>query len=258
MIVVALIPLLASTRLEASQAGARRHAGRDRGRECRGEIELRPDRQAGLISEAPVEVADHRSAAGQDDPAIDNVGGDVLTADHRASFRPQARRRLQAHHGSHVLALTSSPTDEDDGSTRIERARTAAYIAYQRSTTPEDESASLVTLATAFTKREEWRQALNALKLALALHETPELRATYEELREKYGFRVSNFSVDSDAASPRACFQFREPLPKRSSSSAFSSAPVLVVTRPRFSRLPCGRYRSGAKFPARGESNSRK
>ncbi len=101
-------------------------------------------------------------------------------------------------------------TEEDDGSTRIERARTAAYIAYQRATTPEDEAASLVTLATAFTKREEWRQALNALKLALDLHETPELRTTYEGLREKYGFRVSNFSVDSDAASPRACFQFSE------------------------------------------------
>ena len=38
------------------------------------------------------------------------------------------------------------------------------------STTPEEESASLVTLANAFTKREEWRQALNALKLALELH----------------------------------------------------------------------------------------
>ena len=114
-------------------------------------------------------------------------------------------------------------TEEDDGSTRVERARTAAYIAYQRSTTPEDESSALVTLANAFTKREEWRQALNALKLALDLHETPELRATYEGLREKYGFRVSNFSVDSDAASPRACFQFSETLPKRTDFSPYVS-----------------------------------
>ena len=114
-------------------------------------------------------------------------------------------------------------TEEDDGSTRIERARTAAYIAYQRATTPEDESAALVTLATAFTKREEWRQALNALKLALALHATPELKATYDQLRDKYGFRVSNFSVDSDAASPRACFQFSETLPKRTDFSPFVS-----------------------------------
>lgn len=112
-------------------------------------------------------------------------------------------------------------TEEDDGSTRIERARTAAYIAYQRSTTPQDESASLATLANAFIKREEWRQALDALKLALTLHETPEIRAQYVELREKYGFRVSNFTVDSDAASPRACFQFSEALPKRTDFSPF-------------------------------------
>jgi alpha-2-macroglobulin len=121
------------------------------------------------------------------------------------------------------LWLLIPATEEDDGSTRVERARTAAYIAYQRSTAPEDESAALVTLANAFTKREEWRQALNALKLALALHETPELKASYDELREKYGFRVSNFSVDSDAASPRACFQFSETLPKRTDFSPYVS-----------------------------------
>src|SRR5512133_362417 len=49
--------------------------------------------------------------------------------------------------------LLIPPSDEDDGSTRYERATTAAYIAYQRSTTPEEESASLITLANAFTKR---------------------------------------------------------------------------------------------------------
>ncbi|MGE3528891.1 MAG: alpha-2-macroglobulin family protein, partial [Methyloceanibacter sp.] len=117
--------------------------------------------------------------------------------------------------------LLTPATSEDDGATRIERARTAGYIAYQRATTPEEESVSLVTLANAFTKREEWRQALNALKLALSLRPSPELQIVYDGLREKYGFRVANFSVDSDAASPRACFQFTEGLPKRTDFSPF-------------------------------------
>ena len=117
--------------------------------------------------------------------------------------------------------LLIPPSDEDDGSTRYDRATTAAYIAYQRSTTPEEESASLVTLANAFGKREQWRQALNALKTALTLHETPELKTAYDSLREKYGFRVSNFSIDSDASSPRACFQFSESLPKRTDFSPY-------------------------------------
>jgi uncharacterized protein YfaS (alpha-2-macroglobulin family) len=111
--------------------------------------------------------------------------------------------------------LTIPVSDEDDGSTRFENARTAAYISYQRATNAKDEAAALITLANAFGKRDEWRQALNVLKIALALDETPDLRATYASLREKYGFRVSNFSVDSDSASPRACFQFSEKLPKR-------------------------------------------
>jgi alpha-2-macroglobulin len=119
------------------------------------------------------------------------------------------------------LWLAIPRADEDDGSARVEQARTAAYIAYRRAATAEEESASLDTLANAFVKRQEWREALNALELALSLHETPELKAKYAELREKYGFRVANFSVDSDSASPRACFQFSEALLKRTDYSPF-------------------------------------
>ena len=119
------------------------------------------------------------------------------------------------------ILLAIPVSDEDDGSARFERATTAAYIAYQRATSPEEEADALITLANAYGKRSEWRPALNTLKLALSLHETPELKATYDQLREKYGFRVSDFSVDSDAASPRACFQFSEQLPKRMDFSPF-------------------------------------
>jgi uncharacterized protein YfaS (alpha-2-macroglobulin family) len=119
--------------------------------------------------------------------------------------------------------LSIPVSDEDDGSTRFENATTAAYISYQRATTPKDEAAALITLANAFGKRDEWRQALNAVKLALKLDETPELKEVYASLREKYGFRVSNFSVDSDSVSPRACFQFSEKLPKRTDFAPFVS-----------------------------------
>ncbi|HEY8277955.1 MAG TPA: alpha-2-macroglobulin [Methyloceanibacter sp.] len=127
----------------------------------------------------------------------------------------QAWRRL-----ANIL-IAIPPAENDDGSTRYERATTAAYIAYQKASTPKDEADALITLASAYGKQSDWRPALNALKLALVLNETPDLKATYDQLREKYGFRVSDFSVDSDAASPRACFQFTEPLPKRADFSPF-------------------------------------
>ena len=38
------------------------------------------------------------------------------------------------------------------------------------------------------------------------------MRSTYEQLREEHGFRITDFKVDSDAASPRVCFQFSDPL----------------------------------------------
>ena len=58
------------------------------------------------------------------------------------------------------------PADEsDDGSLRFSNARTAAYIAYQRATTPQSEAAALTTLATAYGKNGDWRPALNASSL---------------------------------------------------------------------------------------------
>ena len=117
--------------------------------------------------------------------------------------------------------LAIPPDETDDGSARYQNARAAAYIAYQRATTPKQEALALSSLATAFGKGSDWRPALNVLRLAVSLDDNQGLKATYDQLRGKYGFRVSDFSVDSDAASPRACFQFTEPLLKRGDFSPF-------------------------------------
>ncbi|MEG6508443.1 alpha-2-macroglobulin [Methyloligella sp. 2.7D] len=119
--------------------------------------------------------------------------------------------------------LRIEPAADENQYALFERATTAAYIAYRRAATKDDRADALVTLANAYGKREEWRPALNALSLALSVRETESLRTIYTRLREKYGFRVTNFSVDSDAASPRACFQFSEALPQRVDFSPYVS-----------------------------------
>ncbi|MFD0988098.1 alpha-2-macroglobulin family protein [Methyloligella solikamskensis] len=113
--------------------------------------------------------------------------------------------------------------DPEDGDryTLQKNATTAAYIAYRRAATSDDQADALVTLANAYGKRQEWRNALNALKVALSVRETENLRQIYTQLREKYGFRVTDHSIDSDASSPRACFQFSEALPDRADFSPF-------------------------------------
>ena len=82
-------------------------------------------------------------------------------AERRQGLAP-ARRSLAAH-SRHARRMTARRASSGRGPPPI-----SPISARPRQT---DESASLVTLANAFAKREEWRQALNALKLALALHE---------------------------------------------------------------------------------------
>ena len=77
-------------------------------------------------------------------------------------------------------------------------------------------------LGRTFGDRQLWRPALDALRLSLDLREVADVRALYEQLREDHGFRLLDYSVDADAASPRACFQFSEELPgKRTDFSPF-------------------------------------
>src|SRR3954454_22214243 len=97
----------------------------------------------------------------------------------------------------------------------LERASTAAYIAYQRAGNTGEESDALAVLGRALSDRKLWRPALDALRLSLEMREVAEVRGQYEKLRDDHGFRLLDYTVDSDSASPRACFQFSEDLAKR-------------------------------------------
>jgi len=103
----------------------------------------------------------------------------------------------------------------------LERASSAAYAAYQRAETGETEGRALATLGDALSQRKLWRPALDALRISLSLNENAPLREQYEALRSEHGFRLLDYSVDSDSASPRACFQFSEDLRKRADFSPF-------------------------------------
>ena len=103
----------------------------------------------------------------------------------------------------------------------MERASTAAYIAYQRAGNPQDEADALAVLGRALSERKLWRPALDSLRLSLDLREVADIRGQYEKLRVEQGFRLLDYSVNSNSASPRACFQFSEDLAKRFDFSPF-------------------------------------
>ena len=102
-----------------------------------------------------------------------------------------------------------------------ERAATSAYLAYQRARNSGEEAEALAVLGRALSEQKLWRPALDALRLSLDLREVADIRGQYEKLRNERGFRLLDYTVDSDSASPRVCFQFSEELAKRTDFAPF-------------------------------------
>src|ERR1700731_4317538 len=113
------------------------------------------------------------------------------------------------------------PANSSEQTFLFERASTAAYIAYQRAANPGDEADALAVLGRAMSERRLWRPALDSLRLSLDLREVADVRGQYEKMRDEHGFRLLDYTVDSDGASPRACFQFSEDLAKRTDFAPF-------------------------------------
>jgi uncharacterized protein YfaS (alpha-2-macroglobulin family) len=117
--------------------------------------------------------------------------------------------------------LLVKPTNPSEQTVLLERASTAAYIAYQRAGNSGEEAEALALLGRAMAERKLWRPALDALRLSLDMRETAEVRGQYERLRDEYGFRLLDYTVDSESATPRVCFQFSEDLAKRTDFAPF-------------------------------------
>ena len=113
------------------------------------------------------------------------------------------------------------PANSSEQTFLLERASTAAYIAYQRAGNPADEADALAVLGWAMSERKLWRPALDSMRLSLDLREVAEVRGQYEKMRDEHGFRLLDYTIDSDSASPRACFQFSEDLAKRTDFAPF-------------------------------------
>jgi hypothetical protein len=112
----------------------------------------------------------------------------------------RAVRQLKARNDKEKALLTS-------------RTAAAAYLAYRRASDRAVEADSRALLGDALADEKQWRPALDAMRLALEAHESADLRGRYERLKLEHGFRVLDYSIDSDAISPRACLQLSEALP---------------------------------------------
>jgi uncharacterized protein YfaS (alpha-2-macroglobulin family) len=115
------------------------------------------------------------------------------------------------------LSVALSRVETDDYSEKEalrEQAVGAAWQAYLAAPDAKTKARALAVLSNALATREDWRPAIDALKASLALADNADARSTYETLRAEHGFRALDYSIDADAAAPRACVQFSEDLAK--------------------------------------------
>ncbi|WP_040854825.1 alpha-2-macroglobulin family protein [Phyllobacterium sp. YR531] len=90
----------------------------------------------------------------------------------------------------------------------------AAFNAYQLSRTTQSRAEALSVLGTSLEIAQNYRAAINAYKASLEIVEAKTVRAAYNDLKGRQGFRVINHTIDADSATARACVQFSEPLVK--------------------------------------------
>ena len=108
--------------------------------------------------------------------------------------------------------LQIRPTNARERTLFLERAGTAAYIAYQRAGNQGEEADALTLIGRTYAERRIWRPALDALRLSLGLREVAEVRQQYEQLRAEHGFRILDYSVDADfGLAARLLPVFRKP-----------------------------------------------
>ncbi|MBM7067106.1 alpha-2-macroglobulin family protein [Actibacterium sp. 188UL27-1] len=94
------------------------------------------------------------------------------------------------------------------------RAVHAAINGYLRSDTPEIQGRLLTTLAGALEVAGRGRDMIPALKLAQTIAPSATTDARLDDAIGKYGFRITEHRVESDAANPRICVVLSEDLDK--------------------------------------------
>ncbi len=92
------------------------------------------------------------------------------------------------------------------------KALSGSLEAYRLAQNDNQRAAALEMVALSYNLAERHRPALDAYKASLAVVDDLRVRADYEKLDAVHGFRMLDYTVDSDAVSPRICVQFSEAL----------------------------------------------
>ncbi len=109
------------------------------------------------------------------------------------------------------------------------RALTATINAYLRADSDAQRSTALYQMALALEADRRGRQMIPALRLAESIATRFDTSALLDEAIQKYGFRITEHTVEADTADPRICAEFNETL----SRAGQDYAPYVRLPDPR-------------------------
>jgi len=147
------------------------------------------------------------------------AGQAAAAGDHRAAMQKyEAALSAMPDDGALWLrlareTLATQPADGQETSTLPAKATSAAFNGYNFTRTASARAEALALLAAGLDRRDLYRAA-QAYEASLALVSSSAVRADYEDLKARKGFRIVDHSVDADTSAPRICAQFSEELLK--------------------------------------------
>ncbi|MBN9273511.1 MAG: alpha-2-macroglobulin family protein, partial [Mesorhizobium sp.] len=151
---------------------------------------------------------------------VDAAEQATLTGDHRTAMQKYEQAvSVLPDDGQFWLnlareTLAVQPATGSETSTLQANATSAAFNGYKLLRTASARAEILALLAAGLDRRDTYRPAIQAYEASLGLVSSASVRADYEDLKARKGFRVVDHSVDADTSAPRICVQFSEDLVK--------------------------------------------
>ncbi|MBS7702462.1 alpha-2-macroglobulin family protein [Chelatococcus asaccharovorans] len=167
--------------------------------------------QAGQVGQAP-RPAPQPDRMRQEAQAALGRGDTLRALALYGNLIAQQPNNVTAWLGYSAAAAQSKGANYSENQDFRRRALGAAYAGYQKATTAAQEATALADLGALFAQYSQWRSAIDTYRASLASADIPARRGIYDNLVASHGFRLIGNSTDSDSATPRACFQFSEPL----------------------------------------------
>jgi uncharacterized protein YfaS (alpha-2-macroglobulin family) len=181
---------------------------------------------------APKAVYADLVASGDEAADAENYSSAMVAYRQALAINPNDQRVWQAL-AEAALRRSDAVKGKEEGDNSYDLSyvgSNAAMNAYLRAVTVEERASALRALANSIEYRDMWREAIASYRLSLKLVDDNDLEAYLDTVVAQHGFRVTNHVVDAEAASPRICAVFSDPLGSTDLSAYVSVAKAPSVS----------------------------